>query len=131
MFMNAPPQAPEGGMMGGRELLGGLFMRAMVVESDTLSALELSEALEIAGFNIVGPARSSGEAMLLAQVEAPDVVVMGLNLEASGAGRRLADKFERDFKMPAVLTSRTDDPQTRMHCRQVVEVALRRRRRRV
>ena len=104
-------------------------MRAMVVEANTLSALRVTEALALAGFSIVGPARSSGEAFLLAQLETPDIVVLGADLEARGAGSRLADRLGRDMNIPSVMTNEYAKPQEAATCTQIVEVALQRRRR--
>lgn len=105
-------------------------MRAMVVEADTLSALQLSDALTDAGFNVVGRARSSGEAFLLARSESPDIVVFGMDLEACGAGRHLADKLEHELKMPALLSSRHVDAHERANYEAVVEAAVQLRSRR-
>ena len=104
-------------------------MRAIVVEANTLSALRVADALEAAGFLVVGSARSSGEAFLLANLESPDIVVLGADLEASGAGRRLADKLERDLQIPSVVSDEHATPREHLQCGQIVKVALQRRRR--
>ena len=81
-------------------------MRAMVVEADPLSAFRLSDALYTAGFKVVGTARSSGEALLLAQARLPDVVILGMNLETAGAGRRLAETLEREWQVTTVVSDK-------------------------
>lgn len=104
-------------------------MRAMVVEADILSALRMRDALAEVGFNIVGPARSSGEALVLAKLESPDIVVLGMDLEVSGAGGRLADRLKQDLQIPSVMTNEHAPLQENTHCGRIVELALQRRRR--
>jgi DNA-binding response OmpR family regulator len=104
-------------------------MRAMVVDVNTLSGQQVSDALSMAGFNIVGPARSSGEAYLLAQSESLDIVVLSMDLEAIGAGHRLAHKLQREFQVPSVMTNEHAGPHDATPCALIVEDALRRRRR--
>jgi two-component system, response regulator PdtaR len=105
-------------------------MRAMVVEADTLSALRMSEALTTAGFNIVGPARSSGEALLLARLESPDVVLLGMDLEVSGAGQRLADTLERELQVPSVVRQEHADLDAKTQGEDLIRLVHERRRRR-
>lgn len=102
-------------------------MRAMVVEADMLSALRLSEALSTVGFDVVGPVRSSGEALLLAQANAPDVVVLGTNLERVGAGHRLAGRLELDLNVPAIVAESGEAALDVAKCESLAALALQRR----
>ena len=104
-------------------------MRAMVVEADMLSARRLSDALETAGFNVVGPARSSGEGLVLARRESPDVVIVAVDLEVRGIGQQLAEKLERELQVPALLANMDVDESGNDGCDSLIKAALKRRRR--
>jgi len=80
-------------------------MRALIVDSDQASAWSLADRLTEAGFTVIGPARSSGEALLLAACEQPEIAVLNVNLESLGAGERLADKLTSRHSTHCILTA--------------------------
>lgn len=54
--------------------------RVLVVEDEPLIAMEFAEVLEDAGFEIVGPASSAGEALALLEQSGCDAAVLDVNL---------------------------------------------------
>lgn len=54
-------------------------MRILVVESEPLTAFELTCALEEAGHEVIGPAPSSALALCLARAEPIDVALLGVD----------------------------------------------------
>lgn len=99
-------------------------MRAMVVEADTLSAFRMSESLTTAGFATVVHARSSGEALLLARAQTPDIVVLRASLETGDVSQRLADTLERELRIPAILTNEPAHLHERAQGSELIQVAL-------
>lgn len=83
-------------------------MRALVVEAETLYALRMVDMLTSAGIRVIGPARSSGEALMLALREQPEIAVFRADLESVGAGHRLAQKLNSDLKVRCVIASEDD-----------------------
>jgi two-component system, response regulator PdtaR len=83
-------------------------MRALIVEGETLLALRWVDTLTSAGISIIGPARSSGEAWVLAAREQPDVVILRADLESIGAGRRLADKLSSELNLRCLIATEHD-----------------------
>jgi DNA-binding response OmpR family regulator len=79
-------------------------MRALIVDNDCVAAWSVADKLLEAGFVIVGPARSSGEALLLAGMERPDVAILSVNLESIGAGERLASRLRMRHATHCILT---------------------------
>ncbi len=54
--------------------------KVLVVEDEALVAMLVEDALLDAGFGVLGPAATVGEALLLLDRERPDAVVLDLNL---------------------------------------------------
>lgn len=80
-------------------------MLVLVVEDETLAAFSLESVLEDAGHGVVGPARSSGEAITLARDRHPQLALIDINLEAEGAGISLARQLHAEFGMPVIFTT--------------------------
>jgi len=79
-------------------------MRVLIVEQKTLHAHRLTDEFDAElGVSVVGPARSSGEAFLLAIQQQPDAAVVNVDLESCGAGRRLAQKLEAEMRITCFL----------------------------
>jgi AmiR/NasT family two-component response regulator len=78
-------------------------MRVLVAQRRTLETRRILDDLENAGVPVVGIARSSGEAWLLAQTTEPSVVIVSADLEAPDSGVRLAQKIDKEMGVPCVL----------------------------
>ena len=105
-------------------------MRALIVEADSLFASRLNDALSTVGFDVVGRARSSGEAFLLAQSNQPDVVILSIDLEARGVGHRLAGRLEQELSVPTVVANKSTGVLEESACSDLASLALQRRRKR-
>lgn len=80
-------------------------MLVLIVEDEALAAFSLAAELEQAGHVVLGPARSSGEAMALARDRRPMLVLIDINLETEGAGVRLARQLHLEFDLPIIFTT--------------------------
>ena len=80
-------------------------MRVLLVERETLAGRRLIEQVEEAGSSVIGPARSSGEAFLLAAREHPDVAIINVDLERPEGGMRLAEQLEDKLHVLSVLVT--------------------------
>lgn len=85
-------------------------MRVLVVEDETLSALSLTAELEQTGHSVVGPARSSGEAVVLARTYSPNVALVDINLERVGAGIPLARQLSAELHIPVIFMTEHKTP---------------------
>ncbi len=54
--------------------------RILVVEDEALVAMLVEDALEDAGFGVIGPVRSVSQALEVLETEEPDAAVLDLNL---------------------------------------------------
>ena len=60
--------------------MGGIDRRVLLVEDEMLIALDTEEFLAEAGYTVIGPAMSVGEAQRLAEGETLDAAVLDVNL---------------------------------------------------
>ena len=80
-------------------------MLVLVVDNEALGGLRLTASLEDAGHTVVGPARSSGEGIMLARRLKPNAAFVAIDLETAQAGALLAQQLKREFDIPVILTS--------------------------
>lgn len=88
----------------------GVGLRVLVVEDEALIAAEICIRLERRGAKIVGPADTAAEAIRLADVDRPDLVLMDIRLKGPRDGIAAAEEIYRRFDLPVVfLTANADD----------------------
>lgn len=80
-------------------------MLVLVVEDEDICAFSLMAELEEAGHAVVGPARSSGEAIALARARHPKLALVDINLESAGAGVSLARQLSTELNIPIIFTT--------------------------
>lgn len=78
-------------------------MRVLVVEDKAATAFVLANALTKAGHEVVGPARSTDEAMRLAADGRLDIALVDLDLERKAAGLDLTQQFTADLDVDVIL----------------------------
>jgi two-component system, response regulator PdtaR len=87
--------------------------RILIVEDDFFAGLHNQDALESAGYDIVGIATHRGEALALALKEAPDLIIMDIRLARGDDGIDLAIELWNSYGIPSVFASAHSDPATR------------------
>lgn len=84
-------------------------MVVLVVEDEAIIAYCSAATLEDAGYAVVGPAHTAGEALSLARERRPDVALIDVDLETPGAGIDLARHLRAHYGTAIVFaTGRTD-----------------------
>lgn len=82
----------------------------LIVEDESIVALDLLEQLRPLGFNPVGTTGTGEEACRLAGELKPDLILMDIHLGGEMDGVEAAEIIRRDFNVPVVfLTAFTDD----------------------
>lgn len=79
-------------------------MVVLIVEDEAIIAVNLALVLEAAGHQVVGPARTSVEAMELARTCRPELALVDINLEGRPDGVDLARTLQRQG-IPSVFLS--------------------------
>jgi CheY-like chemotaxis protein len=80
-------------------------MVVLVVEDEAIIACCSAAILEDAGFAVLGPAHTSGEAIELARGTRPDVALVDIDLESAGAGIAVAEHLHAQYGTAIVFTT--------------------------
>lgn len=80
-------------------------LRILIVEDEPMLAFQLEDELVGAGHEIVGHAMSSGEALRLADTEAPDLVLLDVQLADGHTGVATARALASNPAMVLFLTA--------------------------
>jgi len=80
-------------------------MLVLVVEDEAIIACCTAATLEDAGFTVLGPAHTSGEALELSRRQRPDVALVDIDLETSGAGIGVAEQLYAQYETAIVFTT--------------------------
>jgi two-component sensor histidine kinase len=72
------------------------MLKVLIVENDLLMADMLEEALDDAGYDVCGIARTVEEAVALGEREDPDLALLDLRLAAGGLGTEIAARLDRE-----------------------------------
>ena len=86
----------------------------LIVEDEHIIAMDLQMALEGIGYGVLGTAASSDEALALAELVRPDVVLLDIRLEGPRDGVELAVAMRARHQVPVVYLTANRDPAT-MH----------------
>ena len=87
--------------------------RILIVEDETLIALELEEMLAELGYEVAGTAGSHAQAMALcAQAPHPDLALMDINIRGDIDGIETARLIRDRFAIPSVFLTAYSDPST-------------------
>jgi DNA-binding response OmpR family regulator len=90
-------------------------MVVLVVEDEAIIAYCSAALLEEAGFAVLGPAHTSGEALELSRSTRPDVALVDIDLETAGAGIRVAQQLYAQYGTAIVFTTGRLDQATTHH----------------
>jgi DNA-binding response OmpR family regulator len=78
-------------------------MRVLVVEDQATIAFVLVDALKKAGHEVFGPAKSSDEAMQLAETNRLDIALIDLDLERRAVGLDLTQQFTAELDLDVII----------------------------
>lgn len=81
-------------------------MKVLIVEDETSIGLALDREITRAGYQVIGPAHSTGEGLLLARQMQPSLALIDLDPRYMGDGIRLARALEK-FGIPCLFMSQS------------------------
>jgi DNA-binding response OmpR family regulator len=82
--------------------------KVLVVEDDPLISFGLADEIEAAGHRVVGPAPSTGAALMQARVERPAVALIDLDLEHVHDSLELA-RVLKGMNIPSIVISHAEE----------------------
>src|SRR5690242_10206984 len=84
--------------------------KILIVEDESIVALDLQERLTRLGYQVIGMATSGGEAICLAEAWHPNLVLMDIRLKGVMDGIETAQELRARFNTPVIyLTAHADD----------------------
>ena len=86
--------------------------KILIIEDDPLIGLANEAILADAGYEVVGVARTVSEAVAVAALEKPDLLIVDVNLSAGGDGIEAATRIQNEFGIRPVFATANMDPQT-------------------
>jgi signal transduction histidine kinase len=86
--------------------------RILIVEDESIIALDIKTSLQHAGYSVAGVASSGEEAIALALAQKPDLLLMDIRLRGQMDGIEAAQQIRAQFPCPVVFLTAHADRQT-------------------
>lgn len=86
--------------------------RILLVEDELIVAADLQSSLQRAGHHVVGTAEDFAEALHLAEIASPDIVLMDIKLRGSRDGIAAAAVIRERWQIPVVFLTANADERT-------------------
>lgn len=86
--------------------------RILIVEDKSIIAEALAHTLENAGYSITGKAVSGEEALILAESDVPDLVLMDIHLSGKLDGIQTAERLNKKINIPIIYLTDFHDAET-------------------
>ncbi len=116
-------QVPHAQADGAKGPGGASRGRVLIVEDEFFVALDAEDALDSAGFAVVGIATTAEEAISMAAAEQPDIVLMDIRLAGRRDGIDAALEIRRRFGIPSIFATAHSDGETRARGEKAAPVA--------
>ncbi len=87
----------------GRELAAEIATDVLIIEDETFIALDLEALVEGLGHTVLGVARTHSEAVALAKVKQPGVILADIQLADGSSGLDAVNDMLREFEVPVIF----------------------------
>ena len=87
----------------GRELAAEIATDVLIIEDETFIALDLEGLVEGLGHRVLGVARTHGEAIALAKVKRPGIILADIQLADGSSGLEAVNEILRSFEVPVIF----------------------------
>src|SRR5689334_23826374 len=87
----------------GRELADQIATDALIIEDETLIAMELEGLIESLGHNVIGVASTHAEAIALAKKKKPGLILSDIQLADGSSGLDAVNELLRSFEAPVIF----------------------------
>lgn len=76
--------------------------KILIVEDEAVVSLDIARRLERMGYEISARVASSEDAISAIEVDAPDLILMDINLQGNSDGIEAAEKIDRNYQIPVI-----------------------------
>lgn len=87
----------------GRELAAEIATDVLIIEDETFIALDLEALVEGLGHKVLGVARTHSEAVALAKMKRPGVILADIQLADGSSGLDAVNEMLRSFEVPVIF----------------------------
>jgi DNA-directed RNA polymerase specialized sigma24 family protein len=87
----------------GRELAAEIATDVLIIEDETFIALDLEGLVEGLGHRVLGVARTHSEAVALARVKRPGIILADIQLADGSSGLDAVNEMLRTFEVPVIF----------------------------
>lgn len=87
----------------GRELAAEIATDVLIIEDETFIALDLEGLVESLGHRVLGVARTHSEAVALAKVKRPGIILADIQLADGSSGLDAVNELLRSFEVPVIF----------------------------
>ena len=87
----------------GRELAAEIATDVLIIEDETFIALDLQGLVEGLGHKVLGVARTHAEAIALAKVKRPGIILADIQLADGSSGLDAVNEMLRTFEVPVIF----------------------------
>jgi DNA-directed RNA polymerase specialized sigma24 family protein len=87
----------------GRELAAEIATDVLIIEDETFIALDLEGLVESLGHRVLGVARTHSEAVALAKVKRPGIILADIQLADGSSGLDAVNEMLRSFEVPVIF----------------------------
>jgi CheY-like chemotaxis protein len=101
------------GEKGSQPELQSRSLRVLIVEDEFFISLHTKALLQVLGHVVVAIAVSADQAINIAEMQRPDVVLMDIRLIGSRDGIDAADEIHKRLGIGSIFVTANTDPQTR------------------
>ena len=87
----------------GRELAAQIATDVLIIEDEALIALELQAVVENLGHRVIGVARTRTEAIMLARIKSPGLILADIQLADGSSGLDAVNDLLNTFEVPVIF----------------------------
>lgn len=89
-----------------------MSLKVMIVEDESIVAMELSSHVKELGYEVIGRASNGADAFAMAQEKTPDVVLMDVHLKGEEDGISLAARLQRSSRVSIIYITAFNDEES-------------------
>src|SRR6516225_1671015 len=87
----------------GRELAAEIATDVLIIEDETFIAMDIEALVESLGHNVIGIARTHGEALALAKTKRPGLILADIQLADGSSGLDAVNELLGSFEVPVIF----------------------------
>jgi DNA-directed RNA polymerase specialized sigma24 family protein len=87
----------------GRELAAQIATDILIIEDETVIAVDLEEIVETLGHRVIGVARTRSEAIALARIKSPGLILSDIQLADGSSGLEAVNELLNAFEVPVIF----------------------------